>query len=210
MALFQRRQSTDIATLYTMSGSKTKLVVGLGNPGKKYDGTRHNAGFMALDYFVTSNEFPGWSAKKDLNCELSMHTVAGVRVIAVKPSTFMNLSGEAVQAVQRFYKVSNADTIVVYDELDLPFGQIRTRRGGSDAGHNGVKSLIQHLGEDFGRIRVGISNDISAMADSADFVLGRFTEVEQSKLDAMRKEVNALLNESILGGEIPAETRSYL
>jgi PTH1 family peptidyl-tRNA hydrolase len=210
MGLFERRQQTQHVPLYTLSNQKVKLVVGLGNIGKEFEGTRHNIGFACLDFFAKGNDFPGWTDKKDFKCQMSSHTFAGVRVILVKPTTFMNLSGEAVQAVQHFHKVSNFDTIVVHDELALPFGQIRTRNGGSDAGNNGIKSIMQHVGEDFGRIRIGIANGISEQAEASDFVLGKFTSDEKAQLDNLYKEVGALLNETILAPEFPSDTRQFL
>jgi PTH1 family peptidyl-tRNA hydrolase len=210
MALFQRRQQSDIQPLYTMGSNTSKLVVGLGNMGKEFDGTRHNVGFACVDFFARSNDFAPFVDKRDLKCHLTSHIIAGQRVIIIKPTTLMNLSGEAVQAVQHFYKIGNRDTIVVHDELDLQFGQIRTRMGGSSAGNNGIKSLIKHCGADFGRIRIGISNEIALKADGKDFVLGRFSKDEQAEMPALYKEVNSLLNECLLSGDFPADTRSFI
>lgn len=211
MALFQKRQERESEVLYNISFGleKTKLIVGLGNPGEKYDLTRHNIGFYAVDALVGA-ENGSWSEKKTLKSLVSELKVGSVRLIVVKPQTFMNLSGEAVQAVQRFYKLTNADTIVVHDELDIPFGQIRTRVGGSAAGHNGIKSLIQHCGEDFGRVRVGVANEFSGKVDSADFVLQKFSKDEQGNLKALSTEVIAILNEAIFGEKLNPETRSFL
>jgi PTH1 family peptidyl-tRNA hydrolase len=119
------------------------------------------------------------------------------------------LSGEGAQAVQHFYKVYNLKTLAVYDELAIKFGQLRTRAGGADAGHNGVKSLIQHMGEDFSRLRIGIGNEFSEKADAADFVLGKFTKEEQEHLDPILREANSLINEFIFGG-LSHETRNVL
>lgn len=210
MALFQKKTDTSKVTgLYTLGNNKTVLVIGLGNPEKEYDGTRHNIGFSAVDNFAKSNDFPGWVLKKDLKCQLSIHTLADTRVILCKPATYMNLSGEAAQAVQRFYRVYNPETLAIYDELDIPFGQIRTRVGGSAAGHNGVKSLVQHIGDDFSRIRVGIGNDISEKADSADFVLGKFSKYEQESVPPILRETNSLISD-FLAGNFQPETRSIL
>jgi PTH1 family peptidyl-tRNA hydrolase len=132
------------------------------------------------------------------------------RVILCKPAIFMNNSGKAAQAVQQFYRVYNQNTLAVYDELAIPFGSLRTRLGGSDAGHNGVKSLIQHLGDDFGRLRIGVGTDISQKADAAGFVLGKFTKQEQLGLPQISREANAVITEYIFSGELPHETRSVL
>lgn len=194
--------------LYTIGLNKNYLIIGLGNPGKEYTGTRHNAGFAALDYFAQKNDFPAWTNRKDLKCELNSANIGPARVILCKPTTFMNNSGEAAQAVQHFYKINNSQTLVVYDELAIPFGQLRTRAGGSDAGHNGVKSLIQHAGEDFYRLRLGVGNEISEKAEATDFVLGKFNKVEQGTLPKILREVNSFINEFIAAGSLAPETRS--
>lgn len=209
MALFQKKpQVSDNLPLYTIGLGKNYLVIGLGNPGKEYEGTRHNAGSAALDYFAQKNDFPAWTGRKDLKCQLTSVNIGPARVILCKPTTFMNNSGEAAQAVQRFYKIHNPQTLVVYDELAIPFGQLRTRAGGSDAGHNGVKSLIQHVGEDFYRLRLGIGNEVSDKADAADFVLGKFTKAEQGTLPKILREANSLINEFIAAGSLAPETRT--
>ena len=211
MALFQKKpEASSNLPIYTIGLGKTLLIVGLGNPSKKYDGTRHNIGFACVDNLATKLNFPAWVAKKDLKCLLSQQTIADNRVILIKPTTFMNLSGEAVQAVQNFYKIPLGQITAVYDELDIDFGQIRTRVGGSSAGHNGAESLIKHLGEDFGRVRVGTHNDIASRADGADFVLAKFTKEEQSHIPALLREATAILSEHIHGQPITADTRSFI
>jgi len=211
MALFQRKtQTSTAAPLYTLGLQKSLLIIGLGNVGKKYDGTRHNIGFACIDHLAGKLDFPAWTSKKDLKCILARQTVSGSRVIIMKPTTYMNLSGEAAQAVQHFYKITNADTVVVHDELAIPFGQIRTRLGGSDAGHNGVKSLIEHLGEGFGRVRIGIHNEIVDKSDSADFVLAKFTQDEKPQLENLKREVTSILSEYAHGQPLNVETRSFI
>lgn len=211
MALFeQKRDVLSGSPLYSIGSNRTMLIIGLGNPGKEYDGTRHNIGFAILDEFAKKNDFPGWVAKKDLSCQLATHTLGDTRVILCKPATFMNDSGQAAGAVQKFYRVYNAQTLAVYDELALPFGNLRTRLGGSDAGHNGVKSLINHLGDDFGRLRIGIGNEISQKADASGFVLGRFNKKEQGTLPLIKKEATALTTKYILNGNLPHETRTVV
>lgn len=212
MSWFQKKPDVGTAApLYTVGSQKTALIVGLGNTGKEYTGTRHNIGFEALNYFAEKNSFPTWIHKKDLHCDLTQHQLGQSRVILCKPTTFMNKSGEAAQAVQSFYKLTNAQTLAVYDELALNFGQIRARMGGESAGHNGVKSLIQHLGEDFGRLRIGIASELSAKAKSESFVLGKFDKTEAEAIPLILREVNAMLTEYIFGdGELPHDTRSVL
>lgn len=211
MSLFQRKpQELSNVPLYTIGANKTVLIIGLGNPGKDYTGTRHNIGFEVLDEFAKLNDFPGWLVKKDLKCQLATHTLGGNRVVLAKPTTFMNNSGEAAQAVQRFYRVYNRGTVAVYDELAIPFGQLRTRLGGSDAGHNGVKSLIQQIGDDFGRLRIGVGSEVSKKADAADFVLGKFNKKEQGSLNQIVRESNAIITEFIFGGQLSHETRAII
>jgi PTH1 family peptidyl-tRNA hydrolase len=211
MALFQKKPNiTSSAPLYTLGATKTLLVIGLGNPGREYQNTRHNIGFAVLDRFAEQNGFPAWMAKKDLKCQLTMANLGQNRVILCKPTTFMNNSGEAAAAVQHFYKIYNSSTLAAYDELAIPFGSLRTRVGGTDAGHNGVKSLIQSIGDDFGRLRIGVANDISAKADASDFVLGKFTKEEQGSLDQIFRESSALITEFIFGSSLPHETRKVI
>jgi PTH1 family peptidyl-tRNA hydrolase len=212
MALFQRRPQTTNPLSYTTVGlNKNLLIVGLGNPGKEYDGTRHNIGFACLDAFVDKSPDMGpWIDKKDLKCHMATGQMGETRVIAIKPTTFMNLSGEAVQAVSHFYKIHPDQTIVVHDELDIDFGQIRIRKGGSAAGHNGIKSVSQHISEDYGRVRIGIGPKTPEQIDSADFVLKKFSKEEQSHMSELTREVNAILSELIYGAQLLPETRSFL
>lgn len=209
MALFQRQPTTYNQNLsYTISVSKaTILTVGLGNPGKKYEQTRHNVGFMAVDQFAKSNDFEKFQINKKLKGQISEKVMGSNRVILFKPETFMNLSGEAVRAVMSFYKIDLANIVVVYDELSLPFGQLRTRMGGQSAGHNGIKSLIEQVGSTFGRLRIGISNELAAKKDSGDFVLAKFTKEEQGNLTVILNEASSILTEYIYSGELADQTR---
>ena len=212
MALFQRQPQTSNPLSYTTIGlNRNLLVVGLGNPGKEYEGTRHNIGFACLDAFVdASAEMGQWIEKKDLKCLMSTGQLGETRVIAIKPTTFMNLSGEAVQAASHFYKIHPDQTVVVHDELDIDFGQIRMRMGGSAAGHNGIKSVSQMIGEEYGRIRIGVGPKIPEQIDSADFVLQKFSKEEQEHMQALTREVSAVISELVYGAQLPHETRSFL
>ncbi len=211
MALFQRKpQTSDPVNYFTLGLNKSVMFVGLGNPGSEYDSTRHNIGFACLDAFAQANDFDPWIAKKDLKCQQASKTLGDTRVILIKPQTFMNLSGEAVQAVSSFYKLSADQVTAVYDELDIDFGQIRLRIGGSAAGHNGVKSIIQHMGEDFGRIRVGIGPKTHEQMDSAAFVLQKFSTDQQPHLKELITETNAILSEIAYGSPLAHETRNFL
>jgi PTH1 family peptidyl-tRNA hydrolase len=163
-----------------------KIVVGLGNVGEKYLKTRHNCGFLALDEFTKQLEATGvevsWKNESKLDAEIAKVSLSGEKVLLVKPTTFMNLSGEAVNKIMNFYKESKENLIVIYDDIDLPLGKIRVREKGSAGTHNGMKSIIQCLGnEDFNRIRIGIESRgelAPKQQDLADFVLGNFTKEE--------------------------------
>jgi PTH1 family peptidyl-tRNA hydrolase len=212
MAFLQRRpQVSNPVNFVTVGLNKTVLLVGLGNPGAEYDQTRHNIGFACLDAFVKANsDMGGWVEKKDLKCVMSTGQLGQTRVIAIKPTTFMNHSGEAVQATANFYKIPTEQAVAVYDELAIDFGYIRTRIGGESAGHNGVKSIIEAVDEQFGRVRIGIGPKEPVQMDTADFVLQKFSKKEQEHLSALLREVNAILSEYVYGAELPHETRSFI
>ena len=212
MSLFQRKPvNGETIQFYTLSQNKTVLLVGLGNPGKEYTGTRHNIGFTCLDIFAEANDFGSWIEKKDLKCFMTTATLGVTHIVAIKPTTFMNLSGEAVQAVAHFYKIPLERIVVVHDELDVAFGQIRLRTGGGSAGHNGLKSIISTIGEGFGRVRVGIGPKEPEQIDSADFVLQKFSKDQQSHMPELVREASAILSEYAYGaGQLPTETRSFI
>ncbi|MFQ6861495.1 MAG: aminoacyl-tRNA hydrolase [Beduini sp.] len=157
-----------------------KLIVGLGNPGREYENTRHNCGFMMIDRLADQLKVEINQAKfKGLYVKTK---IEGEDVILLKPQTYMNLSGESIGEVMRFFKIDKTDILVVYDDLDLPVGKIRIRESGSAGGHNGIKSTIAHLGgQDFKRIRIGI--DKHPLIPVVDYVLGKFTAEEQTKLN---------------------------
>jgi PTH1 family peptidyl-tRNA hydrolase len=212
MAWLQKRPQVSDPTMYYSVGlHKTVMIVGLGNPGKDYDLTRHNAGFLCLDAFVKqADEMAEWIQKKDFKALVSSGRLGDKQVIAMKPTTFMNLSGEAVQSVAHFYNILPADIVVVHDELDIDFGQIRLRIGGSSAGHNGVKSVSQHIGEDYGRIRIGVGPKYPAKIKSEDFVLQKFSAKEQAQLSNLTREVTSIISEYLYGAELPRDTRSFI
>lgn len=209
MGLFDRQKTNFDITLpyFTVGGSNTLLVIGLGNPSDKYYGNRHNVGFLVLDEYQKTHDFSGWTVKKDLGCELSTGQVGNTRVLLAKPTTFMNNSGESAVKLQKFYKIYNKETVVVYDELDVDFGTIRTRTGGGSAGHNGIKSLSSHLGEDYGRIRIGIGPKNNEEIDSADFVLQDFSKAQKELLPKIIKEACTFIDETTTG-KLPEHTVS--
>ena len=157
----------------------TKLIVGLGNPGPKYLWTRHNAGFIVLDRFaalagiqISRKSFGGLYGEGDFK---------GNRLLLLKPQTFMNLSGRSVAEALRFHKLAPADTMIIHDDLDLPFGQIKCKTDGGHGGHNGLRSLHQELGSGgYNRLRVGIGRPVHG--DMADYVLTNFAKEEMSAL----------------------------
>ncbi|MET3598765.1 aminoacyl-tRNA hydrolase [Martelella mangrovi] len=158
------------------------IIAGLGNPGGQYAGNRHNIGFMAVDAIADSNGFSPWSAKfKGL---ISEGSLAGEKVLLIKPQTFMNLSGEAVGEVLRFYKLSVADLLVIYDELDLIPGKARIKTGGGSGGHNGIKSIDAHCGKDYRRLRLGIGHP-GDKARVHGHVLGNFAKVDSEWLEPL-------------------------
>ncbi len=212
MALFQRKPDVGGSNIpiYSLGLNKSILIVGLGNVGKKYIGTRHNIGFDCIDALAVSQGIDTWANKKDLKIIEATGNVGDSRVILCKPTTFMNNSGEAVQAVAHFYKIEPANILVVHDELDIDFGQIRTRMGGSDAGHNGIKSLVQHIGEGFGRVRIGLGPKKPSAMDSADFVLAKFNDKEQKQLKNLLQESTSIITEYIHSGTINPETRNFI
>ncbi len=158
------------------------LIAGLGNPGDKYEFTRHNAGFLTLDRLCTEEDFRINKIKfKSVTGEVRL---SGHRCIVIKPQTFMNNSGEAVRDVCSFYKIPPEKVIIVFDDISLPCGRLRIRRKGSDGGHNGIKSIIYHLNSDnFPRVKVGVGAKPHPDYDLADWVLSTFKkdEMEQFK-----------------------------
>ncbi|WP_112308709.1 aminoacyl-tRNA hydrolase [Pseudogemmobacter bohemicus] len=157
-----------------------KLFVGLGNPGAKYAGNRHNIGFMALDRIAADHGFTPW--KKAFQGEVCEGRLGREKVILLKPATFMNLSGQSVRAAVDFYKIDLADITVLHDELDLAPGKQRVKQGGGHAGHNGLRSIHAHLGEAYGRVRLGIGHPGHKDA-VAHYVLNDFSKADQDWLD---------------------------
>ena len=167
-----------------------KLIVGLGNVGRQYNNTRHNAGFMALDFFASHYQIGEFKPKSNLQAELIETNLAGEKVILAKPHTFMNKSGLAVVKLQNYFRVNDPDILIVYDDITIEFGRLRMRVGGSSGGHNGVKSIEQVIGDGFARIRIGVKNNHLEHSDMADFVLASFSRVE-------RNELKPILNETV-------------
>jgi len=174
-----------------MAEGERFLIVGLGNPGKKHQKNRHNIGFMAVDRLAGQNEIP--LGKVQSKAVLGNGRIAGQQVILAKPQTYMNRSGDSVGPLVNYYRVPLENVLVIYDELDLPFGTLRLRQSGGSGGHNGMKSIINHLGQDFPRMRLGIGRPPGRM-EPADFVLRDFRGQELEVADT-------LLNDAVLAVE---------
>ena len=159
------------------------LLVCLGNPGDKYENTRHNVGFMVADELAERQNKP--IQRLRFKALTNILTISGEKVLVMKPITYMNLSGEAVRPAADFYKISPDHVLVVSDDTALPLGRLRIRKKGSAGGHNGLKSIIQHLGTDqFPRLRVGVGEKPHPDYDLADWVLSRFTGEDKKTIDA--------------------------
>ena len=162
-----------------------KLIVGLGNPGSKYQGTRHNVGFEVVDELARRRALMFESSPGD--AVMARERGPGAQVILAKPLTFMNLSGQAVGGLMRYYRIDLDDVLVVADDVNLPLGRLRVRRRGSDGGHNGLRSVIDSVGtEEVARLRVGVDRG-DRRRDLADHVLATF---DQSELETMRLAIN--------------------
>ena len=170
-----------------------KVVIGLGNPGKKYEKTRHNIGFIAVDNLRKKMNIS--DEREKFQALVSEKNIDGEKVIFLKPQTFMNLSGNSVIEIVNFYKLDpKKDIIVIYDDMDLSFGDIRIREKGSSGGHNGIKSIISHIGEEFIRIKCGIG---AKEKDAVEHVLGEFNQTEQKDLDEILEKINNCIIEML-------------
>jgi|TARA_B110000116_G_scaffold198244_1_gene173025 PTH1 family peptidyl-tRNA hydrolase len=155
------------------------LFVGLGNPGSQYEKNRHNVGFMAVSRIVENHNFSPW--KNKFQGSISNGLLRNQKIIILKPNTFMNLSGQSVGEVIRFYKIPSSKVIVFHDEIDFPLGKLKFKSGGGHAGHNGLRSISEHIGSDYIRIRIGVGHPGNKNA-VANYVLGDFSKVEQETI----------------------------
>ncbi|MBP1751735.1 MAG: peptidyl-tRNA hydrolase [Geobacteraceae bacterium] len=175
----------------------TKIIVGLGNPGPKYQWTRHNAGFMVLDRLSAISGIP--VTRKKYSGLFGEGSWNNTQLFLLKPQTFMNLSGQSVLTAMRFHNLSVKDLVVIHDDLDVPFGQVRLKDGGGSAGHNGLRSMVSELGDgSFARVRVGIGRP--AHGDVVNYVLSDFTKVEFSLLPTVLDNILDLLSTYINEG----------
>lgn len=170
-----------------------KLILGQGNPGKNYAKARHNLGFMTLDYLA--GKFAGsWQAKSKWQAEIAEISLFGETVLLVKPTCFYNLTGQVLRQIGDFYKLTFAqDILVICDDLALDFGNLRVRQQGSDGGNNGLKSIIDHVGQNFWRLRIGTKNPLVGQIDSADFVLSKLTADEEATLPIIYQKIETFV-----------------
>jgi PTH1 family peptidyl-tRNA hydrolase len=173
-----------------------KLFVGLGNPGAKYARHRHNIGFMAMDQIAADHGFPPWRGK--FQGSMTQSDLGGEKVALLKPETFMNLSGQSVGEAMRFFKVSPADVVVFHDELDLAPGKLRVKTGGGHAGHNGLRSLHQHITPEYTRVRMGIGHP-GHKDRVAGYVLHDFAKADEGWLDDVLRGVSDGISELAKG-----------
>jgi PTH1 family peptidyl-tRNA hydrolase len=177
-----------------------KLFVGLGNPGHKYKDTRHNLGFMALDCIALAKglEFKDWDNIGDI----SFYEACGSKVWFLKPTTFMNLSGDAVSSFAKYYKIDPEEMVICYDDFYIPLGQYKIRMSGSAGGHNGIKSIIERLHTDkFPRIKFGIG-PFPEFMDMANFVLSKFSKQDEDKIDSIKKLSVEIFDEIVASADV--------
>lgn len=168
-----------------------KMIVGLGNPGKEYENTRHNVGFMVLDNWMNKHNFT--FDKNKLNGLYSIIKYNNEDVLVLKPLSFMNLSGTVIRAFMNYYKIDVNDLFVIYDDKDIALGSVKLKKNGSSAGHNGIKNIIENLKtENFKRLKVGLSKN---NVDMVSFVLGKFNNDEMCKLNVVLNETNDILDD---------------
>ncbi|GAB6073748.1 aminoacyl-tRNA hydrolase [Nautilia lithotrophica] len=165
-----------------------KLIIGLGNPGDKYKYNRHNIGFLAVDYLI--EEF---SARK-ISTSFKGELFKSSNYLFLKPSTYMNLSGESAVLVKNYYKINNEDIIVIHDDIDLKLGALRFKRGGGHGGHNGLKSLDKHIGNDYYRVRVGVGRP-ERKEDVVKYVLSNFTDTEMECMKSLFPKIKLAIED---------------
>src|SRR3989344_5979346 len=175
-----------------------KLIVGLGNPGEKYAKTWHNIGFAAIDHLADGFKFSDFKDTKKFQAEIATGQIGDKKIILAKPLTYMNESGQAVGLLVNYYKLSREDIIIIHDDIDLPVGRIKLVKNSSAGGHNGIKSIIQHLKtQDFIRIRIGIATPKKNKMDSADYVLTKIGLLHSHKTKEIIKKTASAVEEAV-------------
>lgn len=182
-----------------------RIILAQGNPGSKYTNTRHNVGFLTLDRLAETLGQADWKTSTKFNAHILDLGSDDQRTLLVKPTSYYNDTGLVARAITDFYKIDpKTDLLVIHDDLALPLGTIRTRQKGSDAGNNGIKSLNQHLGQEYKRLRIGIWNPLRDEMNNADFVLSRFSPDERTKLnEQILPKATELILDFIKTGELP-------
>ena len=183
-----------------------KLIVGLGNPGKEYEMTRHNSGFCVLD--AIAEECRVDVTQKKFKALIANTRISGEAVVLMKPQTFMNLSGDAVRKAADFYKVPPERIIVLFDDISLAPGRLRIRKTGSAGGHNGIKSIIGNIGQDFPRVKIGVGEKPRPEYDLADWVLSRLTQAEKKAVEARYDDICGAL-ELMMKGQFDTAMSRY-
>lgn len=170
-----------------------KLIVGLGNIGKEYESTRHNFGFLLLDQIVSDYSLQNSGIKN--KAEVFTGEIDGEKIIAIKPQTFMNLSGQAVSPIASFFKIPVEDILVLHDEIDIDLGDVRFKQGGGNAGHNGLKSLDSSVGKNYKRLRLGVGRPSDPRFEVSNYVLGKFSKDEMVVVDEMIVDLSKRISE---------------
>jgi peptidyl-tRNA hydrolase, PTH1 family len=179
-----------------------KLIVGLGNPGRQYQNTRHNVGFMAID--AIAEEYKISASKEKWNAVYGKGEIENQEIVLTKPLTYMNLSGESVAPMMHWFKIEPTDLIIVYDDIHLPLGQLRIRERGSDGGHNGLTSIITNIGtQEFIRVRMGVDEPPPGY-DQADYVLSKFAKAEIKIVEDMVQEAKEAVKTLVVSGTAKA------
>ncbi len=186
-----------------------KLIVGLGNPGAQYTGTRHNAGFLAVDFLAKHFGFDKFKKTDKFKAEIAEGTISGEKVLIAKPQTFMNLSGQTVSGLMNFYKIPLEDIVVIYDDAEIDFGRLRIKPDGSSGGHNGIKSIIASIGtQGFNRIKLGIKPDKPFPGALEDYVLGKISDDEFDKLEDVFSKLPDVIRD-LFSGDIDSVMNMY-
>jgi len=173
------------------------LLIGLGNIGREYQSTRHNFGFLLLDQIV--KDYALREQSKKFKSEIFSGEIAGHKIIALKPQTFMNLSGLAVSEAAAFYKIEPKNILVFHDDVDLALGKVKVKIGGGNAGHNGLKSIDEMIGKDYARLRLGVGRPENKEFETADYVLGKFGKEEMVVVEKTNEKISKLLGDLLEG-----------
>ena len=191
---------------FKSKGAVDYLVVGLGNPGVKYENTRHNAGYMAVDKIA--EKYNCKFEKSKFKGEIAKCSISGKKVLLLKPATYMNLSGESVKAAASFYKLNEQNILVIFDDISLDVGRMRIRRQGSVGGHNGIKNILMYFNENFARIKIGVGKKPHPDYDLAAWVLSKFSKDEQKSLQTVTENTVSAA-ELIIKGEIDTAMNKF-